>query len=166
MSNAQTSLVVKMAITAWQSQNARVDKLIDTLPDDVLKKEIAPGKNTGTYLLGHLAAVNDGLFPLFSIGEKLHPELDDLFLKNPDKAGKEYPSVESLKKYWKAINEKLLSTFNAFSVDDWFGRHTSVSEEDFAKEPHRNKLNVLLNRTSHQSYHLGQLILLTKKDND
>jgi hypothetical protein len=28
-----------------------------------------------------------------------------------------------------------------------------------AKEPTRNKLSVLLNRTSHVAYHLGQLIL-------
>jgi hypothetical protein len=45
----------------------------------------------------------------------------------------------------------------------WFERHTSVSEEDFLKEPHRNKLNVLLNRTNHQSYHFGQMILLQAK---
>jgi len=36
----------------------------------------------------------------------------------------------------------------------------AVSDEDFSKEPHRNKLNVIINRTNHMSYHLGQLILL------
>jgi len=166
MSSTQISLAVRMAVTAWQSQNTRVDKLIDGLSDDVLKNEIAPGKNTGIYLFGHLIAVNDGLLPLFGIGDKLYPELDELFLKNPDKQGRTYPAVETLKKYWKAVNDKLNEKFTAFTTDDWFGKHTSVSAEDFAKEPHRNKLNVLLNRTSHQSYHLGQMILLTKKDND
>jgi len=45
---------------------------------------------------------------------------------------------------------------------EWFTRHTSVSEEDFIKEPHRNKLNVLITRATHQSYHLGQLIYLKR----
>jgi hypothetical protein len=43
---------------------------------------------------------------------------------------------------------------------EWFNRHTVVSEADFEKEPHRNKLNLLINRTNHLSYHLGQLIYL------
>ena len=33
-------------------------------------------------------------------------------------------------------------------------------EEDFIKEPHRNKLNIILTRTTHLSYHTGQLALL------
>jgi hypothetical protein len=32
-----------------------------------------------------------------------------------------------------------------------------------AKEPHRNKLNLLMNRTNHLSYHLGQLVLLQQQ---
>ncbi len=38
----------------------------------------------------------------------------------------------------------------------------AVTAEDFAREPHRNKLNIVLNRTGHVSYHLGQLVLLKK----
>jgi hypothetical protein len=48
-------------------------------------------------------------------------------------------------------------------ADEWFNKHTAVSAEDFAKEPHRNKLNVIVNRTNHTSYHLGQLVYLVKK---
>ena len=54
----QVDLVVKMAITAWRTQNDRVNKILDKLSDEQLAKDIAPGKNSGTYLLGHLAAVN------------------------------------------------------------------------------------------------------------
>ena len=38
-----------------------------------------------------------------------------------------------------------------------------VSDEDFAREPHRNKLNVLISQTNHLSYHPGQLSLPAKK---
>lgn len=48
-------------------------------------------------------------------------------------------------------------------AEDWFMRHTAISEENFASEPHRNKLNIVMNRTSHLSYHLGQLVYLIKK---
>jgi len=35
----------------------------------------------------------------------------------------------------------------------------AISEEDYAKNPARNRLAVLLNRTTHTSYHLGQALL-------
>jgi hypothetical protein len=68
--------------------------------------------------------------------------------------------LDDLKKYWKEINAKLDENIKNFSTDDWFSRHTAVSEEDFSKEPHRNKLSILISRTSHQAYHLGQLAYL------
>jgi len=45
---------------------------------------------------------------------------------------------------------------------DWRQRHTAVSEEDFAKDPSRNRFAVLLSRTNHLSYHLGQALLALK----
>jgi len=159
---SQTDLFIKMALTAWQSQNTRVDKLLETLTDEQLLAEIAPGKNTGIYLIGHLAATNDALLPLFGLGEKRYPELQTLFQTTPDKSGLTFPSIIELKKYWKEINETLTRHFNQFTASDWFAKHTAVSEEDFAKEPNRNKLNVLIGRSIHQGYHLGQLVLLKK----
>jgi len=43
------------------------------------------------------------------------------------------------------------------------GRHTAVSEEDFEREPHRNRFTVLLGRTTHLAYHLGQATLGASK---
>jgi hypothetical protein len=39
----------------------------------------------------------------------------------------------------------------------------NVSEADFLLEPHRNKLNVLLSRASHENYHRGQLVFLNEQ---
>ena len=151
------SLFVQMALTAWHGQNRSVDELLGKLSDEQLLKETAPGKNTGIYLLGHLAAVNDGLFHLLGIGERLHPELDNIFIFNPDKSGQEMPSVNELKEYWTSINAALTAQFNKMQPEEWFTRHTKISTEDFAKEPQRNKLNVIITRTVHQGYHLGQM---------
>jgi hypothetical protein len=35
----------------------------------------------------------------------------------------------------------------------------AVSEEDFAKDASRNRFAILLSRTNHLSYHLGQAVL-------
>lgn len=159
---AEKELFVYMAVSAWEIQNDRVNKLLDKLTDELWMSEIAPGKNTGIYLLGHLTAINDNLFTLFGLGKNLYPQLNDLFVKNPDKSGAVFPPLAELKKYWKEVNSKLAEHFAKMQPEDWFTRHTAVSEVDFEKEPHRNKLNVLMNRTSHQSYHLGQIVLLQK----
>ena len=160
---AHLELVVNMAITAWEAQNTRVTKLFETLTDEQWLSPIAPGKNRGIYLLGHLAAVNDNLIPLLGFGEKFYPQLGALFLSSPDNATLTSPTLAELKQYWNTINTKLSESMRKLRPEEWFTRHNSVSEEDFAKEPHRNKLSVLLNRTTHQSYHVGQLILLQQK---
>ena len=155
--NETPALFVKMVLDAWQLQNKAVDDLLNEISDEQLMKETAPGRNTGIYLLGHFAAVNDRLFTLLAIGERLHPELDEIFLNSPDKSGGQMPSVDELKKYWNEINTSLTNKFNAMEADEWFEKHTSISAEDFAKEPNRNRLNVLITRAVHQGYHLGQM---------
>jgi hypothetical protein len=158
----QQQLIIKMALDPWNAQVARADKLFNDLPDEQLKEEVAPGRNSGIYVLGHLTAIHDALFPLLGLGEKLYPQLEDIFIKNPDKSGIEKPVTKDIRNYWSDVNNKLSQHFNQFTFDQWFQKHTSVSDEDFVKERHRNRLNVLLNRTSHLAYHLGQLAFLKK----
>jgi NADP-dependent 3-hydroxy acid dehydrogenase YdfG len=54
----------------------------------------------------------------------------------------------------------LTPKLESLSADEWFEKHNSVSAEDFIKEPHRNKPNIIITRTTHLAYHIGQLILL------
>jgi hypothetical protein len=156
----QLNLLVKMAISAWDSQNKYLEKLINSLSDEQLQKEIAPGRNTGIYLLGHLIAVSDALLPLLGFSDRLYPELEEVFIKSPDKSGLPMPSIAELKEKLQTVNAKLTTVFETTSVDEWLERHTAVSAEDFANEPHRNKLNVILNRTGHMANHIGQMLLL------
>jgi uncharacterized damage-inducible protein DinB len=159
----KTETFVKIAVDAWRAQNEKVDKFLAEISDENLKAEIAPGKNSGVYLVGHLAAVNDNLLQILGLGERLHPQLEEIFLKNPENKDAETVSIDELKKNWKEINSTLSEHFAKLSADEWFAKHASVSDEDFAKEPHRNRLNVLLSRTIHQSNHLGQLSILAKR---
>lgn len=154
---------VDSALRGWKSNLDRADELFGALSPGQLEQEVAPGKNRLIYLWGHLAAVNDGLLPLLGIGARLHPEFDAMFLSNPDKSIQLSVSGQLLKAAWHEINQKLWEGFSKFSAADWVQRHTAVSEEDFKREPHRNRFTVLLGRTAHLAYHLGQATLARPK---
>ena len=154
---------VDSALRGWKSNVERADKLFGGLPPELLEQEVAPGKNRLIYLWGHLTSVNDGLLPLLGIGERLHPEFDVMFLSNPDKHIQLTVSGQSLKGAWEEINQKLWDGFLKFSASDWALRHTAVSEEDFKREPHRNRFTALLGRTAHLAYHVGQATLAVPK---
>jgi hypothetical protein len=152
-------LLVKVALKPWELVVERAGKVFSNLTEDQLLKEVAPGKNRLIYIWGHLTAIHDAMFPVLGLGPRLHPELDAIFVSNPDKTATQLPSARELKKYWDEVNGTLLSQFANLSADEWLHRHRAVSEEDYAKDPTRNRLAVLLSRTNHASYHLGQVIL-------
>ena len=154
-------LAVKIALDTWNQRVKQGDAMLAGLTDEQLLSEIAPGKNRGVYLLGHLASVHDKMLPLLGFGEVMYPGLSIPYVENADKAVADSTSLADLRYYWTDVNNTLASISTA--LQPMIGlRAPSVSEEDFAKEPHRNKLGVLVSRTNHLSYHLGQLVLLKK----
>ena len=159
----QLELVNQMSLQAWHTNVKRMHDTFEAMSDEQLMAEIAPGKNRSVYLLGHMAAVHDRMLPLLGLGERSYEHLDHAFLVSPDKTVAELPAIADLRAAWKQTNEKLAAQFALVPTDEWFTRHNSVSDEDFAKEPHRNKLSVLNSRTHHVSYHLGQLLLAKGK---
>ena len=153
-------IIVKMLMDRWNASIENCNKLLNAVNDEQLQREVAPGKNRGIYLLGHLIAVHDRMLVLLNMGEKKYPELSKAFLEEADKVVAEIPSAKDLRSKWNEQKEDMKQKFDRLTADNWFERHTSVSEEDFAKEPHRNKLNILLTRTTHLQYHIGQLVYL------
>jgi DinB superfamily len=155
-----TDLLVKMVIDRWNGSIVNLSKHLNLLTDEQLQKEIVPGKNRGTYLLGHLIAVHDDMLKLLGMGEKLFPELFEPFLKQADKVATQTPTISELRAMWEKQNNVLQEKFEKMKPEDWFEKHTAVTEADFANEPHRNKLNIIITRTSHLQYHSGQIVLL------
>lgn len=151
------ALLLDAALRTWNTNLDRASKLFGDLSEEQLQQEIAPGKNRLIYLWGHLTAVNDALLPLWGFGPRLHPELDEVFIKNPDRT-KQTPPTAELKQKWQHINDTLHHAMSKLTPAEWADRHTAVSAEDFQGEPHRNRFNVLLSRTNHLAYHLGQAI--------
>jgi hypothetical protein len=156
---ASEDLLIRTVLGAWKQSVAQVDKTLASLSDEDLQREVAPGRNRLYYLLGHLTAVNDRLLPLLRLGDRLHPELDEAFISHPDRAFPDPVEPSALRSAWSAVNEKLLAAFEQLKPEEWLERHDSVSAEDFAKEPLRNRLAVLLSRAQHTTLHEGQMRL-------
>ena len=153
---------VALGVKAWKAQIERADKLFGSLPSEDVQREIAPGRNRLLYLWGHLTAIHDAMLPLLGLGERLHPEFDAAFVSNPDRSHAATPSHEQVREAWNAVNSHLRKGIEGMSSSDWLQRHTAVSEEEFAKDTSRNRFAVLLSRTNHLSYHLGQAVLGVK----
>ena len=150
---------VALGLKAWKAQIERADKLFGSLSSEEVLREIAPGRNRLLYLWGHLTAIHDAMLPLLGLRERLHPEFDVAFVSNPDKSRADIPSHEEVHRAWNVVNAELWNGFEKMSWSDWVQRHAAVSEEDFDKDASRNRFSILLSRTNHLSYHLGQAAL-------
>ena len=148
-----------LGLKVWKAQIDRADKLLGTLSSEQVLREIAPGRNRLLYLWGHLTAIHDAMLPLLGLGKRLYLEFDVAFVINPDKSQTATPSHEEVRRAWIAVNGELAKGFEGMSRSDWLQRHSAVSEEEFAKDLSRNRFSILLSRTNHLSYHLGQLVL-------
>ena len=156
--------LVDAALRAWKFNADRIEKFFDELSEEQLQQEVAPGRNRLIYLLGHLAAANDGMFPLLRIGPKLHPELEAPFLANPDRTAQALPSTAEVKRASREIHDALWSAFGKWSAAEWLEKNNAVSDADFVNEPHRNRYSGLLSRNSHMAFHYGQMILTRARE--
>jgi hypothetical protein len=104
-------IMVKMVFDRWNSLIEKMDGILASLSDEQLEKEIAPGRSRGIYLLGHLIAVHDDMIPLLNLGDKLYPELHEIFIKSPDRSTDQIPSAKELRAYWTRHNKVLTQKF-------------------------------------------------------
>ncbi len=157
---SQDELFATAAVSTWKLVLGRFTDSLAKLSDEDLQKRVAPGRNRLYYILGHLTAVHDRLFTLLGIGDRLHRDLDEVFLSNPDGTFPDPIPASELRAAFIEVNTKLTAAFESLTPAQWLERHTAVTPEEFAKDPSRNRLAVVLNRTNHLSFHLGQIILV------
>lgn len=153
-------VLTRTALNAWKQVIGRIDGAVVALTEEQLQKQVAPGKNRLLYLIGHLTAVHDRLFPLLGLGERMHPELDKVYVENPDRTHPDPLSTAELKQAWSEVNGRLTAAFENFAPGQWLEKHTAVSEEDFVNDPTRNRLAVVISRTNHAAFHTGQAALV------
>jgi hypothetical protein len=151
-----SATMVKMVLDSWNKLLKEFDAALDAVTDEQLEHPIAPNKNRGIYILGHMVVVHDEIQQVLGFGELSYLEINKMF-NDPDNVNTAMPSAQTLRGYWKNINEVLAKRFAELTPQEWFEKHTLVSAEDFATQPHRNKLNVMITRTCHVAHHLGQI---------
>ena len=111
----ETSLI-DSALRNWRSNVDRAGKLFGNLSQEQLLQEVAPGKNRVIYLWGHLTAFNDALIPLLGFGARIHPELDLMFVSNPDRTVPTILLGEDLKIIWQETSQILWTGFSKLSL--------------------------------------------------
>ncbi len=147
------------AVKNWKIAIDRLNTTAATLSDDAMQKEVSPGRNRVYYLIGHLAAVHDRMLPLLGLGERLHPELDDQFIAKADRTVPDTVASADLRKAFAEVNAWLTAAIETLPPADWLKKHAAVSDEDFAKDPLRNRMAVLESRIGHAHFHAGQIRL-------
>lgn len=151
-------ILVASVVKNWSLTMSRVRNTLANLSDEEFEREVAPGRNRVRYLVGHLAAFQDRLVELIKIGERRHPELD-IFIDQPDRSFQDAYSRAELVQIFSELTDVIEDAAPSLRASDWLKAHAAVSEEDFAREPFRNRLAVLDNRMGHAALHLGQIRL-------
>lgn len=154
---------VASALRNWRSNMDRASKFFGSLTPQELEVRVAPTRSRVIYIWGHLTASNDAILPLFGFGPRRFPDLERMFVKNPDRAVPNIVSGPELRDIWMKLDVALWEEFQRLSPPDWLQRHQAVSPEEFLREPHRNRYASLLGRTAHLAYHFGQAILALRK---
>lgn len=152
-------LFLETVVASWKQIINRLDQRFASLNDEQLQRQVAPGKNRLFYLLGHLTVMHDRTLPLLDISKALYPELADAYFTNPDRTLTDPLPAADLKNAWYEVNSRITAAAERYSVEEWLAKHTAASDEDFSKNPLRNRLAVFLNRTNHAAFHTGQAIL-------
>jgi hypothetical protein len=155
-------LFAATTINSWNAMASRLEKTLSSLSDNELQLEVAPGRNRVYYILGHLTAFQDRLLHQLGLGERLYPELDDLFINRPDRSYEDAFTGAELRRFFAEITSKVSSGIQATPPADLLKRHESISEQDFAKSPLRNRLAALNGAMAHMMLHVGQIRLVLK----
>jgi DinB superfamily len=152
-------LLTVVAVNSWKQVVGRLDQMLTSISDEGLQIQVTPGRNRVFYLIGHLTVIHDRLFLMLRLGDRSYPEFDAIFLDKPDQHAIDDISPAELRKAWADVNGKLTTAFETLRPEEWLEKHTAVSEQDFEKDPSRNRLAVLISRTNHASFHTGQIRL-------
>ena len=57
------------------------------------------------------------------------------------------------------IPNRLSTAVPSLTAEQWLQKHSAILDAEFAADPTRNRLAILLSRTSHAALHSGQNVL-------
>jgi hypothetical protein len=133
--------------------------LIPQLSDEDLEQEIALGMKPSSWDK-QLGSASPRESAASQSDQTNNPSKDVvMYIDQPDRAVDDPVAPSALKVVSDDVARRITEALERFTPEEWLEKHTAVSDEDFAKDPGRNRLAVLLSRTNHMSYHLEQIML-------
>lgn len=159
-------MTVAAFIEQWSIMARWISNTISRLSDEDLARTIAPNRNHGIWILGHLVQSEDELAVYLGKGDYLFPEYEALFgMGSPLLPIAQYPTAVLLRQQWAQAVARNQTALAAFADAEWNEPHTRIGNDspldnDFFKTKGRCLAIWIL----HQTLHLGQLnVLLTKQ---
>ncbi|MBP9095220.1 MAG: DinB family protein [Ignavibacteria bacterium] len=136
------------------------DWILRTLSDADLKLEIAPGKNHGVWILGHLIACEDDFTLFMGKGELSLPKYQELFGEGSKLLPVEnYPPVSDLREKWNDLIRRNKKVYDNLNDIELIETQAQIEKNDFWK----TKEDIAVHWQHHLMYHAGQLGILTSK---
>ena len=74
-----SNLIARQFHEQWKTTASWITGHLDSFTDDELALEIAPGKNHGVWILGHLIESEDDLSKYIGKGEMIFPHYEEIF---------------------------------------------------------------------------------------
>lgn len=156
------NITVKALHEQWKIMAGWISGNLKSLTDDEIKVSLAPGKNHGVWILGHLIQSEDELSIFLGRGPYLYPENEQLFSQGSklQDVGS-YPPVEILRKQWENVKSKNDSLLSGIRDEELNEPHCGSLPDSFEGEDFfRTKGRCIMIWNLHQMYHNGQLAVL------
>src|SRR5689334_1631473 len=117
-----------ICLLQWSTYNTRMQKVFDSLDEKKFSQPVAQGLNSPSWILGHLVETEDAMLEIYSISQRLYPDLKTIYHHERGTNQSGHLSKEELLARWKAISTELDKAFKSWSEKDWLSRHNAVSE--------------------------------------
>jgi len=137
-----------------------VNWILQSLSKEDFESEIAPGKNHGVWIFGHLIACEDDFVLFIGKGKIEYPEYQTMFAEGSKLLPVEnYPSVSELKEKWNKLVSRNKKIYDELNDDELNEPQAQIEVNDFWK----TKEDIAVHWQHHVMYHAGQLALLVRK---
>ncbi len=160
---------INLLIELFKSGRDHTLKIVDEMPESHRFKQLAPGKATPTWLLGHLTRTLDRLVIDWTLQEHaiLSDEVGVYFAPEhvggiaPSTQASDYPDWASLRSTYIEASDRVIAGLGRFSDEDLDKPVPGNMPDDYrTRFPTIYSLLNLI--TNHDAYHRGQMGLLAK----
>ena len=150
--------VINAYLEQFSIMEGWINQHLNSLSDEDLAAEIAPGRNTGIWTLGHLIASMDDIGLYLCNEDILYKDLWDQFGPGSKSDGKAYPPVSEMRERWIKVNEKAKRIISGLTDNELNEKHNNKQD---TTEFYNTKQKVIDCWILHQMYHAGHLGILS-----